>query len=174
MIKNYIYNGRIDEDFTKFVAASLNENSENRNPICFVLSSGGGYTDDKDAVLFMLNSALNYHNISIVAKDKVYSAAFDLVLGFNGRVFVLPDTFGMMHLSTFTETVNSSGISDDDKYLKLAKDVRNRDIQNRDYVFIEYLTQEEKDDYIQGKPIYFHTERTKEIILSERAKRGLS
>lgn len=173
-MKSYLYNGKINEDFIRAVQSAFNENFDNNTAIMFFIESTGGYTDDKDAALFLLNVENTKRNVSIVAKNTIYSAAFDLVLGFNGRVHILPDTFGMTHLSTFTETVNSSGISDDDKYLKLAKDVRNREIQSRDYAFIEYLTHEEKDDYIQGNPIYFHTERTKEIILSERAKRGLA
>ena len=173
-MKSYLYNGKINEDFIRAVQSAFNENFDNEIPIVFFIESTGGYTDDKDAALFLLNIENKKRTVRLVAKNTIYSAAFDLFLGFDGGINILPDTFGMMHLSTFTETINSSGQSDDDKYLKLAKDVRNRDIQNRDYVFIEYLTHEEKDDYIQGKPIYFHTERIKEIILSERAKRGLA
>ena len=173
-MKSYLYNGRINEDFITAVQSAFNENFDNEIPIVFFIESTGGYTDDKDAALFLLNVENTKRNVSLVAKNAIYSAAFDLFLGFNGRVNILPDTFGMTHLSTFTETINSSGQSDDDKYLQSAKRIRNEEIQTRDYAFIKHLTQEEKDDYIQGKPIYFHTERTKEIILSERAKRGLA
>lgn len=174
MIKNYIYNGKIDEDFTNFVAASLNENADNKYTICFIVSSDGGFTDDKDVALFMLNCARSHRGITLVAKNEILSAAFDLFLGFDGEIEVLPNTIGMTHLSSFVQTVTSTGVVYEPKYLKAVLDRRNTLVGICDIENVDYIEEDQIADYFNGEPIYLDTDQLKSAITASRIKRGLS
>lgn len=174
MIKYYVYNGKINGEFVGFVASSLNENADNTHTICFIISSDGGCTDDKDAALFMLNDARANRSIALIAKNEILSAAFDLFLGFDGRIVILNDTIGMTHLSSFVQVVTSSGALYEPKYLKSALERRNEAVSLRDLDNVPYISEDQVSDYFSGEPIYFDTDQVKAIILSERAKRGLA
>lgn len=169
-MKSYLYNGKINEDFIKAVQSAFNENFDNNTAIMFFIESTGGYTDDKDAALLLLNVENTKRNVSLVAKNTIYSAAFDLFLGFKGRVHILPDTMGMTHLSTINTTTHSSGVVTDENYLKSAKAHMIAGVHERDMLALEYLTEQERGDYHKGIEIYFSPNRTKQIIEDQKAK----
>lgn len=152
------YEAEINEDFQKQIAELYSNNQE----VVIYLCSGGGFTWVADAVIDMINK--NAERTKLVAYGQISSSAFRIFMEAQCSKEILPNTYGMFHLSVRDITLNDKK----EPHSPLDKFVHNH-LLDTDYSSTLQLaekwklTQEEIDKLNNGEDVYFPYQRLLEL-----------
>lgn len=149
------------ENIDEFINFMNQHDPETVDRLTIYLKSGGGYKWAKDAILDVLK---DYKNIQIYVIEAC-SAAFELLMDFDGKIIISDHGYGMYHSSN-VKIVYNAGMKLPELSFGTILEVMCSEEKDRLNVILSELkfTKKEKELILRGDDVYFDAHRMKALF----------